>query len=389
MMDERIRILQLLPDYHENSHNYSDLAEQIAAAFQRERYALTSAFIRGKPEPGHPTSCAERTVYFGFPQETLRGLRMGLPRKIHEFLCREAFDVVICHRFKLVNLLMWLNRLLRIPVCVGISHGFGEYDAFWRRQRARLLIDDAWRFVAVSSAVRQYLLDRRCGFNEENTTTITNAIDIDQAEIEQFSREEARQKLGLPAEGRIVGAIGRLVRIKGHIHLIRAFAQIGQKYPDTHLAIIGEGREETALRQEIIRLGLQGRVHLPGFFPGAKRYVRAFDIWTLPSFTEGFPLALLEGMIGHLPIIASDIPSMRIIIEGAGGIAIPPANADALAKGLDCYLSLPTSELLEKGEKTYAYLRKYHGIKEYQAKYLALVETALARVGKQGNSHGK
>jgi glycosyltransferase involved in cell wall biosynthesis len=379
MKNSRVKILQLLPDYHENSHNYSDLAEQIAAAFPPERYALTSAFIRGKPEPGHPASRAERTVYFDFPHEALSGLRMGLPRKIHEFLRREAFDVVICHRFKLVNLLMWLNRLSRIPVCVGISHGFGEYDAFWRRMRMRLLVDDAWRFVGVSPAVRQYLLDRHCGFTEDNTTVINNAIDIERAESEQFSREEARARLNLPMGVRIIGTAGRLVRIKGHKYLIQAFARIREKHPDAHLCIIGNGREEEALRVEIARWGIQDKAHLPGFVAGAKRYVRAFDIWALPSLTEGLPLALLEGMIGRLPIIASGIPSMRFIIEGAGGIAVPPADADALAEALDRYLSLPESGLREKGEETCAYLRKRHGIEEYRARYLALVEAALAR----------
>ncbi|MDR0672174.1 MAG: glycosyltransferase family 4 protein [Zoogloeaceae bacterium] len=387
MKNDRVKILQLLPDYHENSHNYSDLAEQIAAAFPQERYEVTSAFIRGKPEPGHPASRAERTVYFDFPHEALSGLRMGLPRKIHEFLRQGGFDVVICHRFKLVNLLMWLNRLSQIPVCVGISHGFGEYDAFWRRIRMRLLVDDAWHFVAVSPAVRQYLLDRYCGFTEDNTTAILNAIDIDQAEAEQYSREVARQKLGLPAEGRIIGAIGRLVRIKGHIHLIRAFARIGQKHPDTHLAIIGEGKEESALRQEIVRLGLQGKIHLPGFFPGAKRYVRAFDLWTMPSLKEGLGLALLEGMCGRLPIIASRIPAMTPLVEGAGGTPVPPADVEAWAAALDTYLSLPSLELVAKGQKAYEYLRKSHGIEEYRAKYLMLVETVLSHAKKQG-AHG-
>jgi glycosyltransferase involved in cell wall biosynthesis len=388
MMSDRIKILQLMPNYHENSHNYSELAEQIAAAFSPEHYAVTSAFIYGKPEPGHPSSRAERTVYFDFPCEALHGLRLGLQRKIHGFLRHEAFDVVICHRFKLVNLLMWLNHWLRIPVCVGISHGFGEYNVFWRRQRTRWLVDDTWRFVGVSPAVKQYLLKMNCGFTEQNTVAINNAIDIERAESEHFSREEARARLNLPTGIRIIGTAGRLVRIKGHEYLIRAFARICEKYPDVHLCIIGNGKEEEKLRAEIARHEIQNRVHLPGFVAGAKRYVRAFDIWTLPSLTEGLPLALLEGMIGRLPIIASDIPSMRFIIEGAGGIAVPPENTDALAKALDHYLALSALELDAIGEKTYSYLCANHGIEEYRAKYLALVETALIRAGKLGDSRG-
>ena len=277
-------------------------------------------------------------------------------------------------------MLMSLNRRLGIPVCIGISHGFGEYEPFWRRQRARLLIDDAWHFVGVSPAVKQYLLDRKCGFTEENTTAITNAFDITQAETEQFSRQQARELLNLPQAARIIGAAGRLVKVKGHIHLIQAFAKVSGKHPDTHLAVIGEGREEANLRAEIARFGMQEKIHLVGFFPGAKRYVRAFDIWTMPSLSEGLGLALLEGMCGHLPIIGSRIPAMQPLIEGAGGILVPAGDAAALAEALDRYLSLPPADLVSTGEKAYEYLCKNHSIAEYRAKYLDLVENALSRL---------
>jgi glycosyltransferase involved in cell wall biosynthesis len=376
-------MLLLQPDYHENSHNYSDLVEQIVAAFPREKYAVTSAFIRGKPEPGHPASRAEKTVYFNFPDDVLHGLRLRLLWRLFRFFRAERFDVVICNRYKQVNLMMLLNRFLKIPVCVGISHGFGEYDKRWRRGRARWLIDSAWRFVGVSPAVRNYLLERRCGFTEQNTVAITNAIDIERAESEHYSRDEARARLDLPQKAQIIGAAGRLVRVKGHEYLIQAFARVCGKHPDAHLCIIGNGQKEQVLRAEIARHGLQDKVHLPGFVAGAKRYVRAFDIWAMPSLNEGLGLALLEGMIGHLPVIASDIPAMRPIIDGAGGVAAPPADVDALARALDDYLALPTSELVEKGEKAYAYLRENHGIEAYRNGYRALVEEALAQAAKR------
>jgi glycosyltransferase involved in cell wall biosynthesis len=326
---------------------------------------------------GHPASRADETVYFDSPGAALSGLRIKLTWTIFQFCRRREFDVVICNRYKQVNLLMQLNRWLKIPLCIGISHGFGEYDQFWRRQRAKLLIDESWRFVGVSPAVAQYLVDRQCGFTEHNTTAITNAIDISQAELQQLSRHEARKALGLPQDSRLIGAAGRLVPVKGHIYLIQAFARIAAKHADAALAIIGEGKERPRLEAEISRLGLQGRVHLPGFRAGAKQYVRAFDLWTMPSRSEGLPLALLEGMSGHLPIIASDIPAMRPLTDGAGGLSVPHANVDALAHALDQYLSLPSPELESKGERAYKYLCDNHEIESYRAQYLSLVENAL------------
>ena len=376
-MSERIKVLQIQPDYHENSHNYSDLAEQIVAAFPKDRYTVTSAFIRGKPSEGHPASRADKTVYFDFPNSALSGWRVKLMWTIYQFCRKEKFDVVICNRYKQVNMLMLLNRWLKIPMCIGISHGFGEYAAFWRRQRAKLLIDKSWRFVGVSPAVTQYLLDQRCGFTEENTTAITNAIDIAQVESQQLAKHEAREALGLPPESRLIGTVGRLVPVKGHIYLIQAFAQTAAKHSDSLLVIVGEGTQRPRLEAEIARLGLQGRVILPGFRAGAKRYVRAFDIWALPSLSEGLALALLEGMSGHLPIIASDIPSLSPLIKGAEGLAVPPTEVNALADALDLYLSLSAADLREKGVVAYAYLCKNHAIESYRSKYLSLVESSL------------
>lgn len=376
-MNELIKVLQIQPDYHENSHNYSDLAEQIVSAFPKDRYTVTSAFIRGKPSKGHPASRADKTVYFDFPNSALSGWRVKLMWTIYQFCRKEKFDVVICNRYKQVNMLMLLNRWLKIPLCIGISHGFGEYAAFWRRQRAKLLIDKSWRFVGVSPAVAQYLIDLRCGFTKKNTTAITNAIDIAQAESQQLPKHEAKEALGLPHESRVIGTVGRLVPVKGHIYLIQAFARIATKHSDSLLVIIGEGTQRAHLETEIANLGLQGRVLLLGFRAGAKRYVRAFDIWALPSLSEGLALALLEGMSGHLPIIASDIPSLSPLIKGAEGASVPPTKVDALAEALDHYLSLSAADLRNKGEIAYAYLRENHGIENYRSEYLNLVASSL------------
>lgn len=378
MTDRRIRILQLQPECHDRSHDRTDLAEQIVSAFPRERYEVTSAFLRGQPGPEQPASCAEHTHYFDLPDDAFRGLRVRLHRTLHRY-CRDgAFDVVICNRYKPVSAMMTLNRWLKIPLCIGISHGFGEYDSFWRRRLTRASLDPAWRFVGVSPAVRDHLLSLRCGFTAENTVAITNALDIDDVTAQQLSRAEARAHLDLPGDVRMIGAIGRLVPVKGHIHLLRAFAAIHAEFPDVHLAIIGEGREAATLQAEAVHLGVGDRLHLLGWRTRAKQYVRAFDIWTMPSLREGLGLALLEGMCGRLPVIASDVPAMRPLIDGAGGIAVPPGDAGTLAAALRRYLSLAPADLQRLGDAAFAYVRTHHDVADYRRAYLHLVESSLA-----------
>jgi glycosyltransferase involved in cell wall biosynthesis len=381
-MNSRIKVLQLHPDYNIKAHDFADLGEQIIKALPRERFETVTGFLQGRPAPGEPESRAERSIYFGFSDRQLKGLRLSVSRRFYRFCQEEKFDVIICNRFKPVSILLRLNRWLKTPLCIGIAHGFGDYDRLARKLEVRCLINAAWRFVGVSPAVRQYLLDCHCGFPEKNTLSITNAIDIAQAEALQYPREEARRLLRLDPQVRLIGALGRLVPVKGHVYLIRAFALLKDKYPDAQLAIIGQGREEAHLQAEIAKSGLAGRVRLLGFRANALRYVRAFDVWVMPSLAEGLGLALLEGMSGHLPVIASDVPAMLPLIRGAGGLATPPGDVEALSAALNEYLALDEKQLHAKGEQAYAYLVEQHGINVFRQAYLNLIDGALSETGR-------
>ena len=132
----------------------------------------------------------------------------------------------------------------------------------------------------------------RCGLTEANTSHITNAIDMAQAQSVMLDRLTARQLLALPAEAVIVGAMGRLVPLKGHAALIEAFAQVCNEFPDSHLAILGEGRERENLEQLLTEHHVKDRVHLLGFKEDGLKYLKAFDIWTMPSFKEGLGFGL-------------------------------------------------------------------------------------------------
>jgi glycosyltransferase involved in cell wall biosynthesis len=378
-MNRRYKVLQLLPDYNVTAHDFANLGEQIVKSLPTERFEVTTGFLSGRPVEGQPLSVAEHSKYFELPGSALKGFRLRAMWQIYKYCREQKFDVVICNRFKSVNMMLPLNHWLKIPLCIGISHGFGEYARGYRRGQTRRWVSPAWRFVGVSPPVRQYLIDCNCGFTEQNTVAITNAIDIEQAEGLQHSREKARELLGLSQSARFIGALGRLVPLKGHTHLLQAFAALKDKYPQAQVAIIGSGREEANLRADIERLGLTGRAHLVGFREDALQYVRAFDIWTMPSLVEGLGLALLEGMSGHLPVIASNVPAMLPLVEGAGGLSHAPGDVAQFTAALDIYLALSDEQLRAKGEQSFRYLQEQHDIEVFRQHYLNLVESNLSQ----------
>lgn len=376
MAKRDISVLQLHQGYNIKPIDVADLAEQVIKALPPEKFATTTLFVTGKPQPGEKESCAERTIYLDLPKKNLRGLRLKALYELFKTFRSEHFDVVICNRFKPTSLMVWLHLFIGRPKCLSVVHILSDYRPFMRRQMIRL-IAHKWHFVAVSESVRQGLFALNCGFNERNVTVIENAIDSQQMLSLLYPADFSRKTLNLPTAKTIVGTIGRLDKRKGHIDLIRGFAKIHQQFPDVLIAIIGEGKERKTLEDEIASLGLSEKVFLLGNVDGAARYVKAFDIWIMPSHSEGLPLALMEAMTAKLPILTTSIPSMDYIVLPAGGMCFEVQNPENLASVLSECLKLSPEQRTESGEQSYEYLQTHFSLQRYRKEYLSLIERLL------------
>lgn len=369
-------ILQLHQSYNVKPIDVSDLAEQVIKAIPEDNYTSTTLFITGKPQANQKDSCAKKNIYLNLRKQNLRGLRLRALYELYKTLRRERFDVVICNRFKPTSLMMWLHLFVGKPKCISVVHILSDYQPLMRRLLVRLNAHK-WHFVAVSNSVRQGLIELNCGFSERNVTVIENAIDSQQMISLLHPKDVARDRLSLPMTKTIVGTIGRLDRRKGHVDLIRGFAKIHEQFPDAVIAIIGEGKARKTLEAEIVTLGLTGKVLLLGAVDGAAQYIKAFDIWIMPSHSEGLPLALMEAMTAKLPILTTNIPSMEYIVRPAGGMCFEVENPDDLAKVLSDCLMLAPEKRAELGQQSFDYLLTNFSLERYRKEYLQLIERLM------------
>jgi len=174
---------------------------------------------------------------------------------------------------------------------------------------------------------------------------IYNGLPELQFETRERARVSLALKVGLVEGGGNfwIGTIAELTRNKGLSYLIEAAALLKER--KFHLFIIGGGEEEMHLQKQITEHGLTPFVHLVGFVSDAYRYNKAFDLFTLTSIKEGLPTVLLEAGQAGVPVVASDIPGVRDIIEDDAGVLVEPKNAAAIAQHISTLLDDRTKRL--------------------------------------------
>lgn len=205
------------------------------------------------------------------------------------------------------------------------------------------------RVLAVSEVIKTELL--RGGFPDSKVTVIPNAVSIP-CRGDEFDarRREKRYLLHLAPDDYVVGYLGRLSAEKGLAYLLEAGALLLNACMRIKLLMVGDGPERGLLEQQAKTMGLEDSVIFAGFQTDPENWYPVFDVFALPSLTEGTPLALLESMAAGLPVVASAVGGVpKIVSDGVNGLLVPPAVPLAIKEKLqllhaDSELSLRLGE---------------------------------------------
>lgn len=159
---------------------------------------------------------------------------------------------------------------------------------------------------------------------------IHNGIDVD--EIKFLDKDRAREELGLDQDEYIIGTIANFYKPKGLPYLIKAMGDIENK----KLVIVGDGRERENLENIIKENDLKDKVVLLGKKKNASRYLKAFDVFVLPSTKEGFPWVILEAMAAKVPVLATKVGAVpEILIHKENGLIIKPKEPRQIVEALN------------------------------------------------------
>ena len=128
-------------------------------------------------------------------------------------------------------------------------------------------------------------------------------------------------------------ALGRLVKVKGFDRLIQAHSNIKSKFKHK-LIIIGDGPEKENLISLCYELNVEDSVEFKGFKKNPYPYIKAGDIYVCSSFTEGYQLAMVEAIILEKPIISTNIPGPKEILENGKYGVLCENSQEGLEKAL-------------------------------------------------------
>lgn len=269
--------------------------------------------------------------------------------EILRFAWRERVNILHSHGYK-GNILFGLvpRKIRRIPIITTV-HGYTSTGNGYSRMRLYESLDSkALRFmdaiVFVSNAMKSD--PRFKHLNPSKVHVIHNGIPLSTQQTQQTQVTQRTQSTQIthdldPEILRFcrhrftLGSIGRLSPEKGYTYLIDAVKIIREKGHDVTLVIIGEGSERSILERKIEDLGLSPYVILPGYKENASEYLPYFDIFVLPSLTEGLPMTILEAMRAGVPIVASSVGGIpEALSYGKGGILVDKSGAFRLCQAI-------------------------------------------------------
>lgn len=202
-----------------------------------------------------------------------------------------------------------------------------------KNQSTRWLYQKATTHIVTTGEKLRLQLILENGYDSARITSVPTGMDTEY--FVPGHRAARRAQLGIDANVLVIGIAATLRSWKGHEYLIQAFSRLSTR--PSRLVILGDGPQRETLRRQIMELGLQERVFMPGDQRDVLPWLQAMDIFVLPSYAnEGVPQAIMQAMLCGLPVVTTPIGSIsEIVTHDSTGLLVRPKDAEELWQALE------------------------------------------------------
>lgn len=268
------------------------------------------------------------------------------------------------------------------------EHGWDTHDLHgqsfkyrWLRRFVSPLVD---LFLTVSRQLADYLVNI-VGIPERKILQICNGVDTTRfapvAGDEPDRRDQPRRS---GSEELIVGVVGRLQEVKNQAFAIRTFLKMRDADPElfseVRLVIAGDGPLASQLQAQIDASGLGDHVQLLGHRENIAEFMRAIDVFLLPSRNEGISNTLLEAMACGKPAIATRVGGTpEVIADGETGFLVAPDDSEDLISKIRIYAAKPGLRS-SHGRSARSRILKHFGLDVMVSGYIEAYDSLIGHV---------
>ncbi len=286
---------------------------------------------------------------------------------LRHVLKARAWDVVHFNTPRGIGVAALLSRQAGVPVRVlsrRVNFPLRGMVSRWKCLYASDLI------ITVSSGIAETLVNS--GIPRERVEVVYEGVDVREVQSAPCRRE-------YPDSAVVIGCVAFLSEEKGHATLLTAFSELHSRRPETRLVFVGDGPLRSALEQQARSSGIAGAVDFRGFQPQVAPFLRGFDIFVLPSLSEGLSSGILAAMAASLPVVASNIGGIPELVQHQiTGLLVPPEQPGALANALQHLVDDPALQV-RYGEAGRERVLKHFTLEQKVKRTLEIYERLLSR----------
>lgn len=216
-----------------------------------------------------------------------------------------------------------------VPVIIGGERSVDPWKQWWNFAVDRYLLRYTDTIVTNTQAVADFY--RPHGIASDRFTVIANAVVP--PDVTPLTRAQVFERLKLPPRAALVGAVGRLWKQKGYRELVWSGELLRVALKDVCVVIVGDGPEREQLLHYRDQVGADEAVRFVGDREDALELMTGFDLLWNGSLYEGQSNTILEAMACGVPVVASDIPGTRDLVEhDVTGLLYPLGDVGRLTR---------------------------------------------------------
>ncbi|MGB1309711.1 MAG: glycosyltransferase [Leucothrix sp.] len=317
-----------------------DEFEMMVISMDKETYLADRIRELGIPVTSLSLKQTPHKIWAGY-----KALRDFNPDVIHGTMYQGGVMGTVCRRF-----------LPKQPHVIWTVHEpLEHYDEEPLRKRLQLRL---WGKMSGSPECLMYVSHLNMqqhlayGFNNTKAVVIPNGVDTTRFGPAREKGLAIRRALNIADDCLVIGKTARYHRQKNHEGFLRSAALLAAKHDNVRFMLVGTNVDENnaTLMNLLTELGIEEKVHLLGNREDIPEIVNAYDIATLTSLGEAFPLTLGEAMVSAVPCVATDVGDNEYII-GDTGYVVPVADDQAMADSWEKIVTLSIEDRAALGQQ--------------------------------------